>query len=294
MKKPNQKSDIQRENNIKIFEDTLSFIEKNKKLRESIDWTSTHTLTFLGQEFCKGPAKNKEASLNNVKVTTHKTFEAALSIHQKHPNYKIAVLNFASATNPGGGVERGSSAQEESLCRCSTLYPCLNTKYLKNNFYIPHKAEGSPLHNNDIIYSPKVLICKTDDGLYKRLNDKDFVAVDIITCAAPNLRQKPSNQFNSYWGDVDAISITDEELYKIHLERARAILNAAQSQGAEVLILGAFGCGAFKNNPRVVAKAYREALKDYTDKFREIEFAIYCKGDTENYDAFKEEFDKKC
>lgn len=292
MKNFNQKVDMQRAKNVEIFEDTLKFIKKNKKLQESVNKTLAHTSVYLGQEFSTGPAKNQKALRNNVHVTTHKTFEAAIDLHKKHPECKIAVLNFASATNPGGGVTRGSSAQEESLCRGSTLYPCLNSKYLEDNFYNPHRAEGSPLHNNDIIYSPGVLICKTDDGSYTRLNDKDFVEVDIITCAAPNLRPKPSNQYNSYSNEVEAVTLTDGELYKLHLSRARAILNAACNQSVDVLVLGAFGCGAFSNNPRVVAKAYKEVLKDYTDKFKEIEFAIYCKGDTENYDAFKEEL--KC
>lgn len=70
------------------------------------------------------------ADVHDSAVTKSKTFEAAMRLRKERPDAKIAVLNFASATNPGGGVKSGSSAQEESLCRCSTLYPTLNQRKL--------------------------------------------------------------------------------------------------------------------------------------------------------------------
>lgn len=79
-----------------------------------------------------------------------RTLEAAKAYTGK----KVCVLNFASATNPGGGVTRGSSAQEEAICRCSTLYPCLNNAKMWNAFYVPHRHERNPLHNDDCIYTP--------------------------------------------------------------------------------------------------------------------------------------------
>lgn len=75
---------------------------------------------------------------------------------------KTAVHNFASATNPGGGVTRGSSAQEECLCRCSGLYFSLNTKPMWDGFYNPHRNTHNPIHNDDIIYTPGVVVFKKD------------------------------------------------------------------------------------------------------------------------------------
>lgn len=74
----------------------------------------------------------------------------------------MCVLNFASATNPGGGVVKGSSAQEEAICRCSTLYPNLKAERAWEKFYAPHRRARDPLHNDDCIYTPGVMVFKAD------------------------------------------------------------------------------------------------------------------------------------
>ncbi|MBO6150860.1 MAG: TIGR02452 family protein, partial [Clostridium sp.] len=80
-----------------------------------------------------------------------------------------------------------------------------------------------------------------------------------------------------------------EELYQLHLQRAKHILHVAAANEAEILILGAFGCGAFMNDPHYVAAAYRDALEEYQHCFDVVEFAIYARGsETENYRAFEE------
>ena len=278
---------MSREKNVKIFEDTLAYIKENQTLTEAVKNTQNKTKLFKQKTFESNfNNETKRVYLNNVFVTKNKTFEAALKLHKYYPNYRIGVLNFASATNPGGGVTKGSSAQEESLCRCSTLYSCLNTNKLLHDFYYYNRNLSNPLHTDDIIYTPDIVICKTDDGRYMRLKDAEFVKVDVLSCAAPNLRENPNNSFNIE--NAEAIKITDDKLYNLHLNRARFILEVAYMNGIRVLVLGAFGCGAFRNNPEIVAKAYRDALKEYAKYFVEIEFAVYCKDyETENYDTFE-------
>ena len=209
-----------------------------------------------------------------------------MQLQAEYPSKKVTVLNFASATNPGGGVKNGSSAQEESLCRCSTLYPALNQQRLWDCYYLPNRASGDALHTDACIYTPFVTICKTDEDYPQRLSEEDFLVVDVITCAAPNLRSQPANIHNP--GDGNAAHISPEELYELHLRRAKHILHVSAANGTDVLVLGAFGCGAFRNDPAVVAKAYADALADYALYFERIDFAIYCRDwETENYDAFK-------
>ncbi len=117
--------------------------------------------------------------------------------------------------------------------------------------------------------------------------EDEWYDVDVITCASPNLREKPSNAYNSGDGS-DAISITDNELMAIHVKRLKRILDVAVSEGDEVIILGAFGCGAFMNNPSVVALAAKNVIKDYMNAFKVIEFAVYCSPrDERNYEIFK-------
>ena len=114
---------------------------------------------------------------------------------------------------------------------------------------------------------------------------EDFVTVDVISCAAPNLRNEPANIHDPETGE--AVRIEPQKLYDLHLSRTKHILHIAAANGVDIIILGAFGCGAFCNDPNVVAKAYRDALKEYANKFYVVEFAIYCRDyETENYVAF--------
>lgn len=217
-----------------------------------------------------------------VIVSKKRSFEAASA----YKDQKVCVHNFASASNPGGGVKNGANAQEECLCRCSNLYLCLKMPKLLDDFYLPHRTARNPLHNDDIIYTPGVRIIKSDTATPKLLPKSQWFNVDVITCAAPNLRERPGNSYNSGDGSVP-VKITDKALLQLHEKRLRKILDVAYIKGNEIVILGAFGCGAFSNNPYVVATAAKNVIKDYLYKFKIIEFAIYCNPrDDSNYKSF--------
>lgn len=272
-----------RERLIQVFEDTRQFIRENPALAQKAEEARQATEFYPVEEYPQISAQPGRAG--TIRVTKHKTFEAATAIHQSHPEWRIAVLNFASATTPGGGVTKGSSAQEESLCRCSTLYPALTSNALWDAYYSVNRAARNPLYTNALIYTPGVVICKTDDQFPERLEQPDWVEVDVITCAAPNLRQRPGNQYNL---DQSApVVVSPEELLALHKSRARHILTVAASKGVDAIVLGAFGCGAFQNDPTVVAEAYKDVLEEMKGYFSLIEFAIYCRPrETANYDAF--------
>ena len=269
---------------IEIFDDTQKFYSTDPALITSVEKSKAGTKLYdvgmtisLPEERLKG---------GNITVTRSKTFEAAMRLSKQYPGKKIAVLNFASASNPGGGVTHGSSAQEESLCRCSTLYPTLTQGFLWDRYYLTNRALGDVLHTDACIYSPDIVICKTDSDYPERMEQKDWCSVDVITCAAPNLRNEPANLYNPENGE--AVCILPADLQRIHEQRGRQILAVAAENGADILVLGAFGCGAFMNDPKVVAKAYRNVLDEYRKHFVLVEFAIYCRNyETDNYDAFK-------
>lgn len=260
-----------------VFEDTMA------QIKQSEEWMSAIDYSIRNQQFIPESATisisdvQKADKPANIIVSQLRSFEAAAQYIGK----RTAVLNFASATNPGGGVEKGASAQEECLCRVSTLYPCLADQEMRASFYTPHRKNGNALHNDDIIYTPNVLVIKDDD--YNLLSEP--FSVDIISCAAPNLRERPSNQYNT--GDTIKVQISDNELLALHEKRARKIFFSAIANGVEILILGAFGCGAFQNDPHIVAQAYKNVLPDFAHYFHTIEFAIFCNAkNIENYQVF--------
>ena len=268
---------------VDIFEDTQQFYTHNFQLANYVREAKKATKLYKADDYPE--IVNQPGAGCATTVSKHKTFEAAAELHRAHPDWKIAVLNFASATNPGGGVKTGSSAQEESLCRCSTLYPTLTQDWLWRAYYGRNRDAHDNLHTDACIYSPGVVICKTDDTWPERIDEKDWVTVDVISCAAPNLRKRPGNAYNPEFGA--AKSISSEALYGLHLKRAEHILHVAAAHHIDALVLGAFGCGAFANDPAVVAKAYKDAVAEYVQYYRYIEFAVYCREfETENYDAF--------
>lgn len=268
-----------------IFRDTQSQWEEDLYLKEMIESSKRGTKLFEEDDYpsLPEPEGDKQAA---IAVSQSRTFERAAQYREWFPRQKVAVLNFASATRPGGGVTGGSSAQEESLCRCSTLYATLDQPWLFRSFYKKNREAANPLHTDACIYSPNVVICKSDERFPKRLPPSEYQVVDVISCAAPNLRRKPGNAFNPEQGN--AVNISREELYQLHLQRAKHILHIAAFQKVDVLILGAFGCGAFENDPETVAAAHREALKSYRQYFDMIDYAIFTSPDeTQNFLAFQ-------
>jgi uncharacterized protein (TIGR02452 family) len=158
--------------------------------------------------------------------------------------------------------------------------------------YIPHRKAGNPLYNDDCIYTPGVTVCKSDISSPERLDKDDWYQVDVLTCAAPNLRRIPSNSMNPFAGDTVA-DISEDGLLKLHIQRVERIFRVAAKNGAEVLILGAFGCGAFRNPPEIVAKAFKAVQEKYESYFEVIEYAVFCgRHETLNYDTFVEIFDR--
>ena len=151
---------------------------------------------------------------------------------------------------------------------------------------MPHRRAQDPVHNDDCIYTPEVIVMKSDTSSPELMRPDDWYSVNVITCAAPNLRQMPSNKMNIGDG-AKSVKMQDDELQALHEKRLTRILDIALSEGNEVVILGAFGCGAFENNPEVVARATKNVIEKYLHGFKVIEFAVYCSPrDESNYELF--------
>ena len=272
--------------NIAVFKDTMQWIVGNEELSKSVAYSQAHT-----ELYGPGPVEVNNEALQRlpytclVSVSMKRTFQAALERLKSWPNDKIAVLNFASATIPGGGVIKGSTAQEEALCRCSTLYPCLNTPFLQKEFYQFHQERHDTAYTDACIWTPRVSIIKTDTSEPERLSFQNIKSVNVISCAAPNLSALSGGTIEPDRG------ISEKELLEMHKARAKKICAIAANHGMDVLILGAHGTGAFGNPPQIVARAYKEILPIYSHAFKAVEFAVYCSpGNFKNYEAFEAQF----
>ena len=265
-----------RSENVAIFENTRSLCKSNKELIQAIKEANAKQEVILESTQFEPLLPHYEEPAKIV-VSKKRSFEAA----QEYLGHSTCVLNFASATNPGGGVVWGSTAQEECLCRCSTLYGNLMQRKLWDRFYGPHREQNNPLYNDDCIYTPEVIVFKSDTAYPELLPAEDWWHVNVITCAAPNLRNDRDG--------TPRVFVANEELKSLHIQRMRRILSIAAAKGNEAVILGAYGCGAFKNPPEVVAAALKQVAEEFKYHFKVIEFAVYCSPrDERNYQVFRQ------
>ena len=168
------------EKRIEIFEDTMRLCRENSRLAAAVKYSRDNTKFYAADDY---PEVNKVGKSGKISVTAERTLHAAKRLSSEYAGKKIAVLNFASATNPGGGVTKGSSAQEEALCRCSNLYEPLTLPYLIRHYYKWNQKNTGDMGSDLIIYSPAVTVFKSDDAIPENLSD--WFQVDAITCAAP-------------------------------------------------------------------------------------------------------------
>lgn len=183
----------------------------------------------------------------------------------------IGCLNFASATRPGGGFVKGAMAQEENLCQCSGLYTCLLTQ---KAFYQSHQAlDGAA--TDAMIFSPKVPVFR-DDATYELLEDS--YTVSIITAAAVDC-------------NAVAATVSAAKIEQIMAQRIDKVFALAYAQELDTLILGAWGCGVFGNDPYVIAKLFKTALTGkWQNQFKRVIFAVLDPQYSGRYTAFCEVF----
>ncbi len=175
-------------------------------------------------------------------------------------NSLIAVLNFASAKNPGGGFINGAMAQEESIAASSCLYKTLlaHEEYYRNN-----RVCNTMMYTNYAIYSPDVVFFR--DGAFRLLEEP--VTASVLTLPAVNMGQVLLKGEN--------VTLAKQAMR----ERMKLALAIFASQKCPHLILGAYGCGVFRNDPKEVAAWWRQLLEEnFPDAFQTIIFAVLDKS----------------
>ncbi|GCE27657.1 TIGR02452 family protein [Dictyobacter alpinus] len=216
-----------------------------------------HDLERLRERVLAQPVNQQTTSLAIVNETTLQGCARLIASQQYR---RIGVLNFASAKNPGGGFLRGARAQEESLARSSALYFSLRQC---PEHYAFHRAQDTCLYSDRMIYSPACPVFRDDAGQWLA---QPYV-IDIITSPAPNA----------------GVVLQNEPDHRLHIvptltERASKILALAAAHQCDTLILGAWGCGVFQNDPRTVARIFHDYLGPcglYSHCFRHVLFSVY-------------------
>lgn len=204
------------------------------------------------------PAAERADARTEFEVTGESSIEAAARMTGERPG-AVAILNFASARNPGGGYLNGAQAQEEALCRSSALY---TTLLRAPEFYAHHRADRSPFYTDRVIHSPQVPVFRDDRGA---LLPEPF-SVGFLTSPAPNA------------GVIRARSPEDAHRIPHALAvRAERVLETAVACGYRRLVLGAWGCGVFRNEPARVAGAFHAHLTGagrFGGHFEQVVFAV--------------------
>lgn len=206
------------------------------------------------------PYRNQETKLEIINTSS---IAAALKEKRYNPNSRVAVLNMANATRPGGGWDKGAFAQEEELFRSTNLY-----KTLKYKLY--------PMKKTEIIHSPIVHVLRNEN--YDILEKP--VTVGFISAAAVCKPVTQNGHLNS--------SHHQEMVTKI-----RMVFHLAAINEYDCLVLSALGCGAFRNPPHDIANIFADVINEYSHNFKRIVFAIKCKSDNPNYNIFCDVFKDK-
>lgn len=197
--------------------------------------------TMYGPGPVEVPAASAHGSGTRCTVTPESSTEAARRLAAAGGG-PVAVLNFASARNPGGGYANGAQAQEEALCRASALYHCL---LRAPEFYAHHREVRDTFYSDRVIHSPGVPVFRADSGA---LLARPYLA-GFLTSPAPN-------------AGVIARTMPERvrEIAPALAARAERVLEVAAVNGYRRLVLGAWGCGVFRNDPAVVAGAFAALL----------------------------------
>jgi uncharacterized protein (TIGR02452 family) len=205
-----------------------------------------------------------------IAVVNASTLEVARALADQ--GRRVAALNFASAKNPGGGFLTGARAQEESLARASGLYAML----LGDPMYDHHRARNDPMYTTWVIYSPDVPVFRLDEG---RLLDEPYFC-SFLTSPAVNV------------GALRHRDRRGDEVRRVMHERIERVLAVAALHGHEVLVLGAWGCGVFRNDPKQIAELFQIALAGrFRGAFTHVVFAVLdSSGEKQSLGPFEQVF----
>lgn len=260
---------------LQIIEDGYYILENEEKIivKDKIAHSVAQTRTYTPEAIHALKEGVLTQDKNNfgtqIEVWNCSTIEA---LQKLDGSSKTGILNFASAKNPGGGFLGGASAQEESLARSSSLYAGLSKDW---QMYEYNRSQSTLLYSDYLIYSPEVIFWFDDEGEHL----PQLLVADVITSPAPNRGAILQNNRK------DELPL----LPGVFKQRIMQVLSIAYRNECDTLILGAWGCGVFRNEPADVAAYFDEVIRThFQSAFKRIVFAVYDRSkDGANIQAFE-------
>lgn len=216
-----------------------------------------------GAQLLEKYSNNGSTKIHHERVENLSTVDAIRKLANEGKDH-IGVLNFASAKNPGGGFINGAMAQEESLAASGTLYRTLTAheEYYQNN-----RAQTSMMYTDHAIYSPDVVFFR--DGRFQLVADP--VKASVLTLPAVNM------------GQVLLKGEDSAEAERVMRRRMALALAIFAEKGTRNLVLGAYGCGVFRNDPQLIAAWWNELLSESVGScFDSIFHAVLDRSKNEN------------
>ncbi|NVK63507.1 MAG: TIGR02452 family protein [Flavobacteriales bacterium] len=204
-----------------------------------------------------------------IEVVNETTMEGACALNPSLE--KVGVLNFASAKNPGGGFLGGAQAQEESLARSSSLYLSIDQMQEMYNF---NRSRRTYVYSDYMIYSEDVIFFRNDE-----MELMQPYKVDVITSPAVNVSAMLQNNRSE-------LSKVQEAM----LQRIDKMLALFVDKGIKRIVLGAWGCGVFRNDPKDMARYFAHFLKGdgkYTNAFEHVRFSVLDRKSGKTFECFK-------
>ncbi len=223
-----------------------------------LDGTRAFTPGEMARLVRKALARPARAEPTRIEVHAETTLAGVRRLLAEQPQRAVAALNFASAKNPGGGFLNGSEAQEESLARSSALYV---SQLRAADYYDDHRQTRSCLYTDAMILSPACPVFRADDGT---LLEEPYAATFLTSCA-PNAGAVARNTPHEL-----------DQVPDVLRRRGERVLALAAAHDYEAIVLGAWGCGVFGNEPDVVAGIFRDLLTGtWAGRFARVVFAIF-------------------
>ena len=295
IKKRERQKEARRQKNIAVLEDTLQILANggysgsSSKVHLSLtDGQMCEAIVYLPEDInglCRDfKTRTNEQTYKHACIfecenadsldLAERKFKALQAQGEREP--KILVLNMASATHPGGRVREGAAAQEEELCRRTSLLLSLESEGAKR-YYDYNNAQKSRMGTDSVIISPHVEVIK--NAAYEPISDP--FCISVISASAPMVRLGLEGKSQNDY---------EEMLYK----RICGMLLIAARENYRHLILGAFGCGVFGNDAALVSDLFSGAFRDLSEcgcTFDSIDFAVLCRADNDyNFREFCRNF----